>query len=203
MMTSTAPRPAFVAKPGPSTSIPPVAAWSATVPTAAPVPYTPPIQEQMRQVAEICAKLGPQKLEALRAVPENRFHMPFLYEGNPGYTDFRSMIIEIARQPQQQAVPMQQPFLGGSMPRPFVGGMLPPQQGMPLFNAPPRPMMAMPGMTGGVRLPFNPIGMMPPQFPPQMGQGPPPGQPHNFQQLPRPPFAPGTTPPNWQGRPRG
>jgi hypothetical protein len=158
-----------------------------------PPAYVPPEREQMRQIAEMCAKQGTQSLDELRSSPENRFKMPFIYDGNPGYEEFKNMIIEYARVLAQQTAAA---AAMGTMPhRPGVPLMTMPALRPPLVAAPPNVHAAS----------FNTMpqiqprpGLQPPSvggFPrPMMMAGPRPiGMPNNPNQPP--PSFPGQQPP--------
>lgn len=184
------------------TAVPPaataVAAAAVAAPPAAnsmPPAYLPPEREHMRQVAELCAKQGTHHLDELRSSPDNRFKMPFIYDGNPGYEEFKGMIIEFARQVAQQTasaatmggtamapqrtmqptVPVGMPALRPPMAMPFNG--LPQMQPRGALQPPamggfPRPGVMggpRPGMPGQLPLP-SPQGQQPPSYP---GQQPP------------------------------
>lgn len=171
-------------------AVPRPAAASGSV-SNAPPPYVPPEREYMRQIAEMCAKQGTQSLDELRSSPENRFKMPFIYDGNPGYDEFKNLIIEFARNiAQQTAAAAAAASMGVGAPRPIAAM---PMVGMPAIRPPlappnlvtmpqmqPRPLLQPPAMAGLPRpmmvpgprpsgLP-TPNNLQPPSFP---GQQPP------------------------------
>ncbi len=152
-------------------------------------PAPAPEREQMRQIAEMCARQGPQSLDELRATPQNRFKLPFIYDGNPGYDEFKMMIIEFARNlAQQTMMPSNQPRPAMNMPalRPMMMGGAPGTMPMPMQ---PRPLLQPPnvGAPGGFPRPMmmagpRPGGLMPmpstqnPQQPSNQASFPGPGQ---------------------------
>lgn len=152
-------------------------------------PAPVPERDQMRQIAEMCARQGPQSLDELRATPQNRFKLPFIYDGNPGYDEFKMMIIDFARNlAQQSMMSSNQPRPTMNMPalRPMMMGGTPGTMPMPMQ---PRPLMQQPnvGPPGGFPRPMmmggpRPGGLMPmpsaqnPQQPPNQAAFPGPGQ---------------------------
>lgn len=195
-----------MSRPGGS-AVPPVAAATGAVGAAVPgtavvapvansMPpaYLPPEREHMRQVAELCAKQGTHHLDELRSSPDNRFKMPFIYDGNPGYEEFKGMIIEFARQVAQQTasaatmggtpmapqrtmqptIPVGMPALRPPMAMPFNG--LPQMQPRGALQPPPMGGFPRPGVIGGPR-PGMP-GQLPLPSPQSQGQQAPsyPGQ---------------------------
>jgi hypothetical protein len=64
-------------------------------PSAAPRPQLNQVdRDKILQVAQFCASKGVAKLQNLKDNPTSRTVMPFLYEGNPGYTEFMEALKE-------------------------------------------------------------------------------------------------------------
>lgn len=111
----------------PKTAVNPAISAGSSRSSAPVAPVVPliSVKEQIQQIAEICARQGVAKLESLRSNPENRFRIPFIYDGGAGNEEFMAVLRSLVQPQLPQDQPPQVNIYGG----PNIGMPSPPQKG--------------------------------------------------------------------------